>query len=255
MEIPKAAKGFLLFVVLLIVLRTFFVGAYNIPSKSMEPTLLQGDFILTNKLVYKFFQPYRGDIVVFDFPYQEQFGNHLMEVSFIKRIIGLPGDVIEFHNGFLTINGKPLKYRLVKETHNGKIYEEFIPTRVGLRKHLVLFKRPKVEAERWGVYAQAIPPGSCLKRSELYPDWCQVIKVPKGYCFVMGDNRDDSYDSRFWGFLRKDFVQSTPFVIYFSGKVPTLTPENSSPLSGITQLFHAIFHPRLERIGKPVIFR
>jgi len=254
-KIPHFWKSFFIFLAVWLIIKLFFAGAYNIPSKSMEPTLLQGDFILTNKLVYEISDPYRGDIVVFDFPYQQLFGPHLFKITYIKRVIGLPGDVIEFHNGFLTINGKPLKYKKVRETDKWIIYEESVPSRLGLRKHLVKFyKTPLLESSRWGVYAKVIPEGACLKRSELYPEVCQVIKVPKGYYFVMGDNRDNSEDSRFWGFLRRDLILSTPFVIYFSGEVPSLTPQESTPFSGITQFIHAVLHPRFDRIGKPLIY-
>ncbi len=256
------------FILFLVIAKNVFIDAYNIPSGSMEPTLLQGDFILANRLVYLIKDPYRGDIVNFVYPYQEQYGRHLVEVpilkyfinpfievTFIKRVVGLPGDVIEFDNGFLKINGKPLKYKKVKETSNSVIYEEYIPSKVGIRKHLIkLSKNPQVPQARWGVYSGSIPSFACLKRSSLYPNWCQVIKVPKGYYFVMGDNRDASDDSRFWGFVKRDLILSTPFVIYFSGKVPKLSPENSNIFSGIAQFIHALFHPYFSRIGKPLIY-
>jgi len=251
-------KELLVFLVFLVVAKMFFIGAYNIPSKSMEPTLLQGDFILTNRLVYYFADPRRGDIVVFKYPYQSQFGKHLLPVTFIKRVVGLPGDVIEFHNGFLTINGKPLKYKKVKETPNSVIYYEWIPRRDGSYvKHLVkYFKNPSLAAYmgRLGVYKEAIPPAACLEISPENRNICSKIKVPKGYYFVMGDNRDNSEDSRYWGFVRRDYIYSTPFVIYFSGEVPHLTPEDSNIFSGITQFIHALLHPRFDRIGKPLIY-
>ena len=254
----QTLKEWIIVLVVLVIAKLFFVDAYNIPSKSMEPTLLQGDFILTNKLVYKFSEPLRGDIVVFKYPYQAQFGRHLMAITFIKRIVGKPGDIIEFHNGFLVINGKPLKYEKVKETPDEVWFYEYLPSAKGkIVKHLVKYKKkPSVPAMwgRLGVLADAIPPADCLALSPQNSRICSKIKVPQGYYFVMGDNRDNSEDSRYWGFLKRNYILSTPFVIYFSGKVPHLTPEESNVFSGITQLLHALLHPRFDRIGKPLIY-
>jgi len=250
-------KGLILTIAFLVVAKLFFVEAYNIPSKSMEPTLLQGDFILTNRLVYLFSNPRRGDIVIFEYPYPSQFGNKLLKVVFVKRVVGLPGDVIAFHNGFLSLNGNPLKYKKVKETPTEVYYEETIPRKDGEVKHLIKFsKNPPLPAllGRLGVLKDALPPSACLEASPINPQICSVIKVPQGHYFVMGDNRDNSEDGRYWGFLKRDKILSTPFVIYFSGEVPHLSPEQATPLSGITQLIHALFHPRFDRIGKPLIY-
>ena len=256
-EWSKGLKGWIIAIVALIIARLFFVDAYNIPSKSMEPTLLQGDFILSNKLVYLFTDPLRGDIVIFKYPYQSQYGSHLMEITFVKRVIGIPGDIVEFKNGRLIINGKPLRYKKVKETSEAVYYKEFIPNRKGGIWHLVRYlKKPSFAAElgRLGVNIDAIPVGACLEVSKENPDICSKIRVPKGYYFVMGDNRDNSYDSRYWGFVERKYIESTPFVVYFSGEVPTLTPESSNIFSGITQFLHALLHPRFNRIGKPLIY-
>ncbi|NPA14374.1 MAG: signal peptidase I [Aquificae bacterium] len=250
-------KEWLIVLLIIVVVKIFLIEAYNIPSKSMEPTLLQGDFILTNKLVYKFTDPWRGDIAIFVYPYQQQFGHHLTDITFVKRIVGIPGDVIEFNNGRLIINGKPLSYEKVKETPDKVIYYEYIPTQTGkVIKHLVEYsKNPTAVAllGRFGVLLDKIPARSCLEISPINPNICSKIRVPEGYYFVMGDNRDNSDDSRYWGFLARKYILSTPFVIYFSGEVPHLTVEDSNIFSGITQLLHAILHPRLDRIGKPLI--
>jgi signal peptidase I (EC:3.4.21.89). Serine peptidase. MEROPS family S26A len=88
-------------VIIVLLIRTFVAQAYNIPSGSMKPTLLVGDFILVNKLVYRFSEPQRGDIVVFKYPIDPN-------IDFIKRIIALPGEEVEVRNNQVFINGKPL---------------------------------------------------------------------------------------------------------------------------------------------------
>ncbi len=264
----SSLKGFLIFVITLLVLKLFFVDAYNIPSSSMEPTLIQGDFILTNKLVYEISNPRRGDIVVFIFPKPEEFFHRRLvttpilrefaNITFIKRVIGKPGDVISFHNGKLSINGKPLTYKLVKETSNYYVYEEIIPRdKGGPVRHLVQYSKHPSRAAfigRFGVLKDQIPPSACLGVNPQYPFICSKIRVPKGYYFVMGDNRDNSEDGRYWGFVPRDMILSTPFMIFFSGEVPHLSPSDSTPLSGLTQLFHALLHPYWSRIGRPLIY-
>ncbi|NPB05736.1 MAG: signal peptidase I [Aquificae bacterium] len=284
MNLAEHLKGLLLFLLFLVVLRLFFVDAYNIPSRSMEPTLLQGDFILSNKLVYRFSDPRRGDVIVFVYPYQARFGNPLVKVTFVKRVVAVGGDTVEFKNGFLVLNGRPLRYEKVKEatevvrvyervlTADGRIvrrpverkvevvyYYEYLPSTVEGRvvKHLVRYwKRPAPEAlsGRYGVLADALPEGACLERSEVFPSVCSKVRVPEGYYLVLGDNRDESEDGRYWGLLAREFVLSRPFVVYFSGEVPPLTPEETDLLSGVRQLFRALLHPRWERIGKPLIY-
>ncbi len=271
--------GFLYFVIILLIIKLFFVDAYNIPSRSMEPTLIQGDFILTNKLVYKLTDPRRGDIVVFIFPKPELFGKKLVKtpilrdflnINFIKRVVGLPGDVISFNNGRLTINGKPLRYEFVREDNSTEVYYEYIPRGDKYVRHPVRYWK-KINSfgrllGRYGVLKEAIKdfPSACLetKRICAYNSWgvercaevCSKIRVPKGYYFVMGDNRDDSEDGRYWGFLKREYILSTPFVIFFSGKVPHLSVQNNNPLSGFVQLLHALTHPYWSRIGKPLIY-
>jgi len=167
-------------VVLALFIRTFVVQAFKIPSGSMKPTLLIGDHILVNKFIYGIKIPFwdkiivpikkpeRGDIVVFKFPEDPS-------KDFIKRVIGIGGDVIEIRNKQLYVNGKRM------ETHYGV--------------HL----------------DSSIISGSLQPRDNLGP-----IKVPPDSLFVMGDNRDHSYDSRFWGFVRLKALKGKAFIIYWS---------------------------------------
>ncbi len=165
-------------VILALFIRTFVVQAFKIPSGSMKDTLLIGDHILVNKFIYGVKAPFlnktiipindpqRDDIIVFEFPEDPK-------KDFIKRVVGLPGDVIEIRNKKLFINGDR-----VKNSH-------------------VIYNDPKVYAAQ--------------PRDNLGP-----ITVPEGKLFVMGDNRDASYDSRFWGFVDLVAVKGKAFIIYWS---------------------------------------
>jgi len=167
-------------VILALFIRTFVVQAFKIPSGSMKDTLLIGDHILVNKFIYGIKAPFmhttiipiknpqRGDIIVFEFPEDPS-------KDFIKRVIGLPGDVIEIRNKKLFVNGKA-----VKDSHS-------------------IHKDPKIYSARQ------------QPRDNFGP-----ITVPPGKLFVMGDNRDFSYDSRFWGFVDLVAVKGKAFIIYWS---------------------------------------
>ena len=212
-------------VIIVLLIRAFVAQAYNIPSGSMKPTLLVGDFILVNKLVYRFSEPQRGDIVVFKYPIDPN-------IDFIKRIIALPGEEVEVRNNQVFINGKPLPLIEVgRGEENGVrkvIYEEVLPEG---KKHKVQFYEDFPFSKR---------------------DFGPVV-VPPNHYFVMGDNRDNSEDSRYWGFLPKENIVGKAFVIYFSGDVPPLQTTDVSIFTGIKQLILAILNPRFERIGKPLI--
>jgi len=155
-------------IALALVIRTFVVQAFKIPSGSMIPTLLIGDHILVNKFIYRFEKPERGDIIVFKYPQDPS-------RDFIKRLIGKPGDTLEIRNKQVFINGKPL-------------YEPYV-------------------IHEGGEAAVGIP----SVRDNYGP-----ITIPEGYFFVMGDNRDCSLDSRFWGLLPEDMIKGKAFIIYWS---------------------------------------
>ena len=182
MEQPKNKalewiKSLLVALILALFIRTFIVQAYKIPSGSMIPTLLVGDYILVNKLAYGIKNPFKNDflyfrrlpkrqeVVVFTYPLNKK-------LDFIKRVIGLPGDTVEIVNKKVYVNGKPLKEPYVK------------------------FSDPHI-------YPTA--------RDNFGP-----VKVPPGYLFVLGDNRDESYDSRFWGFVPIKYLKGKAMIIYFS---------------------------------------
>lgn len=220
-------KTVVFIVVVVSLIRIFLAQAFNIPSGSMKPTLLVGDFILVNKLVYgdwsigipftgidfysyknRIAKPDRGDIIVFKYPENPK-------IDFIKRIIGLPGDIIEVRNDIVYLNGKPLKRKKIgffnEKNARAIKYIETIPRKYNEKKHeytvIEIFDR---EGKDFG-----------------------PIEVPDGYYFVLGDNRDNSRDSRFWGFVPDEYIIGQAFVIYFS-------IDTSSP--GI----------RFDRIGKVI---
>jgi len=184
-------ESFGIAIVLALVMRASFVQAYMIPSSSMEPTLLIGDHIFVNKIVYglripdtilglripglplgkylcHFEQVHRGDIVVFVAPYDR-------ETDLIKRVIGVPGDRVEIRNGAVWLNGA-----LMADAHAHFMY----------------------------------PTGD--RFANIPRDNLPEVIVPPGKFFMMGDNRDNSYDSRFWGFANETDIEGRAMVIYLS---------------------------------------
>ncbi|NPB06407.1 MAG: signal peptidase I [Aquificae bacterium] len=246
-----------LVLLLVLLVREYLAQAYNIPSASMEPTLLIGDFILVNKLLYRLSEPMRGDMVVFKYPLNPR-------VDFIKRIVAKGGDLVEFKelegpDGVkvyeLWVNGEPFKlsYKGVKKITKGECYayEEALKREDGkVIRHEVCFSKKRQKMA--GVSFDALE--LCLEESES-GFYCKKFIVPEGHYFVMGDNRDNSEDSRFWGFVPRENVVGKAFVIYFSGKVPPISsPAEVSPLVVIRQIVYALLHPRPSRIGRPLIY-
>ncbi|HYA40850.1 MAG TPA: signal peptidase I [Syntrophobacteraceae bacterium] len=166
-------------ILLALFIRAFFVQAFDIPSGSMEPTLLAGDYILVNKFIYgmripyvnarifSYKEPKRGDVIVFIYPKDPS-------KDYIKRVIGLPGETVQITEG--------------------KVYVDntLIP-------------------DPWGYFDKKEPPGFIAAVENFGP-----VVVAKDCLFVMGDNRNNSEDSRFWGALPLDDVLGKAFLIYFS---------------------------------------
>lgn len=167
-------------VVLALFIRAFVVQAFKIPSGSMEPTLQVGDHILVNKFIYGIrlpvtntkmipvSRPERGDIMVFEYPVEP-------DKDFIKRVVAVPGDVVEIRDKKVYVNGRLVDQYTVKHT-----------------KKRVL-------------------PGTVNARDNFGP-----VIVPEDAYFVLGDNRDNSYDSRFWGFVKDSAIKGEAFIIYWS---------------------------------------
>ena len=177
------------------VIRTFLVEAFKIPSGSMENTLQVGDFLLVNKLVYgaevpfthtrlpRLREPQRGDVIVFEYPEDPT-------KNFVKRLVGVPGDTVEMRDGTLIRNGAAVPERYVEHT------EPDID--------------PSPEDFRWQRDYRAS--GRRERATGYHPsrnNWGPLV-VPKGNYFVLGDNRDNSLDSRYWGFVAGLAGQGTP---------------------------------------------
>ncbi|KVT53744.1 signal peptidase I [Burkholderia ubonensis] len=198
------------------VVRSFIVEPFKIPSGSMVPTLLVGDFILVNKFDYGLRMPVtntkltqgrpleRGDVVVFRYPKDES-------VDYIKRVIGLPGDTVAYQDKQLTINGKPVPetpladYFDEERQNYAKQFEESL----GGRKNAIL-NNPAVPPFVMGAYDYP------YRDNCTYNSRGVICKVPAGHYFMMGDNRDNSADSRYWGFVPDQNIVGRAFFIWMN---------------------------------------
>jgi signal peptidase I len=192
-------KIFWISVALFLVLRTFIVEAFKIPSGSMERTLLIGDFLLVNKLAYGAEIPFthkrlpalgipqREDVIVFESPED-------LSKTYVKRLVGLPGDTLEMRDGVLYRNSKRLAERYV--LHNSEV--DRVEERFRWQRDYIV--------QRADASVQYYPSRN---------NWGPLV-VPRKNYFVLGDNRDNSSDSRYWGFVADSLVKGRPFVIYYS---------------------------------------
>lgn len=214
------AKVFPAAVLLFLVMRSFFVEAYKIPSGSMERTLLVGDFLLVNKLLYGAEIPFTGarlpairapqygDVLVFEWPVDPS-------KSFVKRLVGLSGDTLSMVGGVLSRNGESQREAYVSHTEPGV--------------------DPTNDDFRWqGGYvvntaeAADTPLGVSYRPSR--DNWGPIV-VPPRHMFVLGDNRDNSLDSRYWGFVADSLLRGTPLIVYYS-----FTPDSSAAAPWLTRI-------------------
>jgi signal peptidase I len=192
--------------VLFLVVRTFVVEAFRIPSSSMERTLLVGDFLLVNKWVYgaeipfthtrlpALRAPQHDDVIVFDWPVDP-------DKAFVKRLVGLPGDTLRMMQGVLSRNGAVLRERYVSRgTRTGSAFDTNGDAR-----------------DSWG-----------------------PLVVPSRHLFVLGDNRANSLDSRYWGFVPDSLLRGAPWFVYYS-----FTPDSTERTPWLTRI-------RWARIGTTV---
>ncbi|PUA30540.1 MAG: signal peptidase I [Cellvibrio sp. 79] len=190
------AKSFFPVLFIVFFLRSFLVEPFQIPSGSMIPTLEVGDFILVNKFAYGIREPItntqlipvgkpqRGDVMVF-------FPPHAPETYYIKRVIGIPGDHISYINHVLTINGKVIEEKLLAELPVGSPYYRTVTETID---------------DKTFTTNKHLQPGHLSVRGS----WV----VPEGHYFMMGDNRDNSLDSRDWGTVSEDAIVGKAFAVW-----------------------------------------
>lgn len=198
-----------------LVVRSFLVEPFNIPSESMVPTLQTGDFILVNKYDYgvrlpiantKIIdsgEPKRGEVAVFRYPENPS-------INYIKRVIGLPGDHIIYDHGHLTINGELISKKALPDLGNPE-YEQFYQENMGTHEHIIReLTGANTAAQAPFINSNANENGIYAKTNGQH--W--EVTVPAGQYFMMGDNRDQSADSRFWGFVPEGNLSGRAFYIW-----------------------------------------
>ncbi len=237
------ARSVIIAVILFLGVRAFLVEAFKIPTSSMEGTLLVGDYLLVNKAVYgarvpflglmlpAWRDPSRGEVVVFHPP-------HDPLKNYVKRVVGVPGDTLEMREKTLFVNGREMQENYVRHidrrgdaTHSDMRWQ---------RNHLLAgaFVRDQPYGEGGGEFAD----DRRSYRDEYRPsrDNWGPISVPEGSYFMLGDNRDNSEDSRYWGFVDRRSIRGQPWRLYFS--------YDASSRHGV----HWLQAVRWERVGQPI---
>ncbi|MBK9575204.1 MAG: signal peptidase I [Rhodoferax sp.] len=199
-------------------LRSFLFEPFKIPSGSMIPTLLIGDLILVNKFHYGLrlpvvhtkitdgSSPQRGDVMVFRYPPKPS-------QDYIKRVVGVPGDEVAYTNKRLTINGQPVATTAVSDFFDEdmvRYFKQFEET-LGDRKHRLLN-----DEDRRAGYSEAEIMNFPNRQNCRYSVEGAVCKVPAGHYFMMGDNRDNSLDSRYWGFVPEGNIVGKAFFVWMN---------------------------------------
>jgi signal peptidase I len=229
-SVREYLESFLVTIILALFGTSFVVQAFKIPSQSMEPTLLIGDHLLVNKFIfggrdtwYDKILPYRdvrrGDIIVFKFPFDDH-------PHYVKRAIGIPGDHIKIVDQQVYVNGK-----LLNEPY---VYHD--------------------PAAPYDPFGDTFPPTSAHFLQRLVrPEWAdQILQhvsgdeliVPPNKYFAMGDNRDRSWDSRYWGFVDREAIMGAPIAIYWSLDSDDEMSEDESFTSRLRGLEDALIHFR-----------
>ncbi len=214
-------KSLVIAFTLFLLIRTFLIEAFRIPTGSMENTLLVGDFLLVNKAAYgaqvpgtplrlpAMDAPHHGDVIVFLPP-------HEPDKNYVKRLVGVPGDTLEMRDKDLYLNGVPVREPYVQ---HGDPTDVFAPRMMWQLNYLV-------------------PPADTATYRPTRDNWGPIVVPPDRY-FVLGDNRDDSEDSRYWGFVDETSIKGKPLFVYYSfnprtrDQVPWLTEIRWDRIGGV----------------------
>lgn len=206
--------------VLLLLVRAFVVQAFKIPTGSMLGTLHVGDQLLVSKFQYGIKNPFtgqvlipvadphRGDIIVFEYPYDVKLDAvrpNMKDTDFVKRVVGLPGDVVEIRAKQVFVNGQRDNGPYIIHTQGGVVTNP-LPESIGA----------SASPQNYFDHCDESSTSCSSKR-----DWMPQFTVPAGMFFVMGDNRDESYDSRFWGFVPNKNIKGKAMIIYWSWTGPS----------------------------------
>ena len=215
----EMAKSFFPVILIVFTLRSFLFEPFKIPSGSMVPTLLVGDFILVNKFTYgiripvinkkiaEMNSPQRGDVMVFRYPED-------MSKDFIKRVIGTPGDTITYKNKRLTLNGKPVTTVATgayTDTESGAVrFFESYTEQLGDKPHQMMVdpRFPSLDLARVRQFPN--------KSNCTYNDEGMSCKVPAGHFLMMGDSRDNSDDGRYWGFVPEENIVGKAILVWMN---------------------------------------
>jgi signal peptidase I len=237
----EAVKSLAGAILIYLVINTFLIAAYRIPSGSMIPTLLIGDWLFVNRAVYgphipftnshlpSISEPKRGDVVVFKSPYQadEAAIGADPTPTLVKRLVGMPGDTLFMRRGLLHVNGVPQRQGFAADSRPTPSSAQPSETSALFDwQHGVALKQSRFGA------APAQP---------TLDDWGPLL-IPAGHYFMMGDNRYESKDSRFWGLVPRENVRGRPSFVYYSYRTGG---ESDKPLPFLTDI-------RWGRIGTPI---
>ena len=219
------AKSFQIAILLSLVVRAFFIDAFKIPSGSMEHTLLVGDFLLVNKLAYGAEVPFtgtrlpalkapaRGDVIVFVYPVDPS-------KNYVKRLIGLPGDTVRMRRGTVILNGVAQAEQYVE--------------------HTLPWEDRGADDFEWQRHFLALDRVAALRYHPTRDNWGPIL-VPPHHLFVLGDNRDNSSDSRYWGFVSDSLLRGQPLLVYFS-----YAPDTSQRFAWLTRIRWGRLGERIE---------